>query len=74
MYCLPEARGTGIARELLVTALDYAGQYYEKCYLETFGNMTAAHKLYEKYGFHRIVEAMGNTAHYTCDVRYLKEL
>ena len=36
MYCLPEARGTGIAHLLLQTALTYAKEYYRQCYLETF--------------------------------------
>ncbi|MBQ8116705.1 MAG: GNAT family N-acetyltransferase [Lachnospiraceae bacterium] len=73
MYCIPEVRGSGVAKLLMETALTYAAQYYQRCYLETFANMVAAHKLYEKYGFKRIDHALGNTAHFTCDVRYLKE-
>lgn len=30
MYCLPQVRGTGAARELMALCLAYAGQYY-KC-------------------------------------------
>ena len=74
MYCLPEARGTGIAQELLQTALEYAKKYYAKCYLETLPNMKAAQKFYEKHGFVRIYEAVGQTGHFACDVLYIKDL
>ena len=74
MYCIPEARGKGIAHRLIETALGYAEKYYDKCYLETFGNMTAAQKFYEKCRFTRIDKPLGNTGHYGCDVMYIKTL
>lgn len=74
MYCLPEARGTGAAHRLMDLALEYARQYYGRCYLETLENMTAAQRFYEKYGFRRCSEALVQTGHFACDVRYLKEL
>lgn len=74
MYCRKEYRGTGIAHRLMKLALDYAGRYYRSCYLETLENMIAAQKFYEKYGFVRIKDAIGQTGHFACDVRYRKEL
>lgn len=74
MYCVPEFRGTGIAHKLIGTALDHAKKYYDRCYLETFGNMIAAQKFYKKYGFTRIDKPLGNTGHYVCDVFYIKRL
>lgn len=74
MYCIPEARGTGIAHKLINIALDYAKKYYKQCYLETLTNMVAAQKFYEKYGFIRIYEPIIKTEHFACDVRYLKDL
>ena len=74
MYCIPEFRGTGIAHKLIETALEHAKKYFDRCYLETFGNMTAAQKFYEKYGFTRLDKPLGNTGHYACDVRYIKNL
>ena len=74
MYCLPEARGTGIAHELMKMALEYGAQYYSKCYLETLENMVAAQKFYEKYRFERIYEPLVKTEHFACDVRYVKNL
>lgn len=74
MYCLPEARGTGAAQQLMARALEYARQYYGRCYLETLENMTAAQRFYEKHGFRRCSEPLVQTGHFACDVRYLKEL
>lgn len=74
MYCLPEARGNGTAHQLMRTALEFAGEHYDRCYLETLENMTAAQRFYEKWGFERIQEALVKTEHFACDVRYLKKL
>ena len=74
MYCLPEARGTGISHTLMDAALGYAKRYYKKCYLETLPNMIAAQRFYEKYGFVRTDKPLGDTGHFECDVRYIKEL
>lgn len=74
MYCLKEARGTGIAHELMQTALAYAKIYYKRCYLETLSNMTAANKFYQKYGFQRLDRPFGNTEHYACDVWYIRDI
>ena len=74
MYCLPEARGTGVAHELIQIALEYAQKYYNRCYLETLDNMIAAQKFYEKYGFERVKEPVVKTEHFACDVRYIKNL
>ena len=74
MYCLREARGTGIAHVLMQKALEYARKYYKRCYLETLPNMTAAQRFYEKYGFVRIFYTVGKTEHFACDVRYIKDI
>lgn len=74
MYCIPEARGTGVAHELIKIALAQAAKFYGLCYLETFGNMLAAQKFYAKYGFSRIDKPLGNTGHYGCDVMLIKQL
>lgn len=74
MYCLPEARGTGLSHKLIETALSYAKIYYKKCFLETLENMVAAQKFYEKYGFERIYRQPVKTDHFSCNVRYIKDL
>lgn len=72
MYCLPHARGTGLAHELITIALDYAKKYYSRCYLETCDNMIAAQKFYEKHGFFRVDKPVIETEHFACEVKYLK--
>ena len=74
MYCLPQIRGTGLSHKLMDVALNYAKQYYKKCYLETLPNMIGAQKFYEKYGFVRIYEPVIKTDHFACDVLYIKDL
>lgn len=74
MYCIPEVRSTGVSHKLIEVALDHAKKHFDRCYLETFGNMIAAQKFYEKYGFTRIDKPLGNTGHYACDVLYIKNL
>ena len=74
MYCLPNARGTGLSHKLMNIALEYAKKYYSRCYLETLENMVAAQKFYEKYGFERIYEPLVKTEHFACDVRYIKNI
>ena len=74
MYCYKEVRGTGIAHELMKIALQYAKQYYDKCYLETLSNMIAANKFYLKYGFQKLDKPYVQTEHYACDVWYIRKL
>lgn len=74
MYCLPNARGTGLANRLMGNALKYAAGRYERIYLETLQNMIAAQRFYEKHGFERVDKPLGNTGHHSCDVCYLKAL
>ena len=73
LYCVPAVRGTGAAQRLMEVAMDFAKRRYRACYLETFASMYAARRFYEKYGFHRVDRPLGNTGHYSCDVRYLLE-
>lgn len=73
MYCVPEARGKGAARELLTTALAFARTEYTSCYLETLDNMTAAQRFYEKNGFARTEMQYGETGHFACRAKYLLE-
>ena len=74
MYCLPQARGTGLAHELMTLALEFARSYYTHCYLETLDNMTAAQRFYEKHDFVRTNKAPVRTAHFACEVKYIKHL
>ena len=74
MYCLPQARGTGVAHRLMQTALAFAARHYRKCYLETFHTMAAANRFYQKYEFRQLEAPYLPTAHYACDIWYLRDL
>jgi len=73
MYFLPALRGTGTGVRLLELCLERAGLYgYRQCYLETMAGMEQARKLYEKYGFKYLEEAMGCTGHTSCGTRMVR--
>lgn len=75
MYFLPEARRKGFGQAVLNACLLAAKEHgYKFCYLETFNTMTGAMTLYERNGFKRIPDALGNTGHFACDIFYLREL
>ncbi|WP_203293056.1 GNAT family N-acetyltransferase [Luteirhabdus pelagi] len=75
MYYLPEARNRGIGTTMIKRCLVKARELgYEKCYLETMPNMTAAQKLYAKNGFEYLDGPMGNTGHHACQVQMLLQL
>lgn len=75
MYLAKEARGKGIAQELMHKCLEFAKQVgYDKCYIETLPFMKDAQKLYVKSGFTYIDAPMGSTGHNTCDIFMIKDL
>ena len=75
MYFLPELRGRGAGDALMRRCLEAAVTLgYRQCYLETLTGMDAAQKLYERFGFARIGQAMGNTGHFGCNRFYLLDL
>lgn len=75
MYLAKEARGKGIAQELMRNCLEFAKQEgYNKCYIETLPFMKDAQKLYVKSGFTYIDAPMGSTGHNACDVFMIKDL
>ncbi|MNR61019.1 Acetyltransferase (GNAT) family protein [compost metagenome] len=74
MYLSGKTRGSGIAAELLQTALDFAGQHYQQCYLETLQTMGAANRFYQKHGFTLLAEPLAGSEHFACDAWYIKDL
>ncbi|MEC5142783.1 GNAT family N-acetyltransferase [Chitinophaga sp. 212800010-3] len=75
MYLLPEARGKGLAGQLISMCLDFARQRgYTHCYLETMPELIRARKVYEQFGFRYLTGPMGNTGHFGCDSWMLKDL
>jgi DNA-binding MarR family transcriptional regulator/L-amino acid N-acyltransferase YncA len=57
-YLEAEARGHGLARQMVETLLGFARQAgYRRIVLSTYANLTAARKLYEKFGFVRTAQS-----------------
>jgi putative acetyltransferase len=75
MYLLPEIRGKGIGKSLLTNCIEFAKREgYTKMYLETMNELKQAVSMYEKTGFVLLSGAMGNTGHFACTIRMIKEL
>ncbi|WP_353477936.1 bifunctional histidine phosphatase family protein/GNAT family N-acetyltransferase [Halobacillus sp. ACCC02827] len=74
LYVKPEAQGRGTAKALMETALDYAARHYEYCYLETVEKLEAANRLYRKFGFSLLEEALAGSGHGAMDSWYKKKL
>lgn len=75
MYLLKEARGKGIANDLMQKCLDYAkAAGYELAYLETFDSMLTAQKLYKRFGFEYTDRPLGDTGHFSCNTHMTKLL
>lgn len=75
MYFLPEARGQGMGKRVLMKCLEEAKTLnFTYCYLETFHTMKQAMKLYEHMGFKKISGPKGSTGHFGCNTFYQIEL
>ncbi len=75
MFFLPDARGIGLGRRLLLLLMDEARKRdYQKCYLETLDRMWQANELYRKNGFELLEKPLGKTGHCSCDRWYLLDL
>ncbi len=73
MYLLPDYRGRGLGQTLMQQLLDAAHHWqYQGCYLETFTTMTGAMRLYERCGFQRLAQPLGNSGHNSCDRFYCR--
>ncbi len=74
LYLSPKAQGLGISKQLMETALSFAADHYEKCYLETMHELKIACLLYEKFGFTLLKQPLPDSEHSTMDAWYIKDL
>ena len=75
MYLLPSARGKGIGLRLLQHVMATALQSgYSQMYIETMPELQRAIQLYEKAGFRRLTQPMGDSGHFGCDIWMLRDL
>lgn len=75
MYLLPQARGMGLGRQLILKCIDFAREAgYKNIYIETMPELKQALRIYEKSGFRFLDHPLGNTGHFGCELWMLKEL
>jgi putative acetyltransferase len=74
-YLLPQARGKGIGKQLMLLCFQSAKEFgYKKIYLESFPSFSAAIGMYEKLGFTRLSKPLGNSGHTACNVWMIKDI
>lgn len=75
MYLLPQARGRGLGKALIEKCISFARQkVYTHMYLETMPELQAAVKVYEMLGFALLPHALGNTGHFACTIRMIRDI
>ncbi|MCG1022749.1 GNAT family N-acetyltransferase [Sutcliffiella horikoshii] len=74
LYVRTNVQGLGIGKKLMETALSFASQHYDKCYLETTKELKTACVLYDKFGFTLLQEPLPGSEHSAMDAWYLKQL
>jgi putative acetyltransferase len=75
MYLKKEARGQGLGFKLIAQCIQLAKSLgYNKIYLETMPELKKAVEVYEKFGFKKLTQPMGNSGHCGCDIWMMKEL
>jgi len=75
LYLNKSARGTGLGKQLLLQSMQWAKQNgYLQVYLESMPELSKAVSIYEKVGFEKLKNALGNSGHDGCDIWMLKKL
>jgi putative acetyltransferase len=74
-YLSAESRKKGIGKALLAKNIESARLFGStKLYLESLPQFSDAIKLYEKQGFHKLDEPLGESGHSTCNIWMKKDL
>lgn len=75
MYLLPEARGHGLGKTLILKCIEEARKKgFKRIYLETMAELEKAVKAYEKLGFALLDAPLGNSGHHSCELWMVKEI
>jgi putative acetyltransferase len=75
MYLLKNVRGLGLGKMLIEKCMETAVELgYTKMYLETLPELKNAVYLYEKMGFERLKNPLGNSGHTSCDIWMLRDI
>ena len=75
LYVHKSARGTGTGKKLMEQSLEWAKKNgYSQVYLESMPELSKAVSIYEKQGFTKLGNPLGNSGHDGCDIWMLKTL
>jgi putative acetyltransferase len=74
-YLSAPYRGKGLGRGLMEKCFESAREIgFRHLYLETLPELGKAVGMYEKAGFRYLSGPLGNSGHFACNIRMLKEL
>jgi putative acetyltransferase len=75
MYLSKNVRGLGLGKKMIEKCMETAVELgYTKMYLETLPELKNAVYLYEKMGFQRLQNPLGNSGHTGCDIWMLRNI
>lgn len=75
LYLLPETRGKGFGRELMLKSMEFASSFgYSHLYLETMPELDGAIDLYHSLGYEEISGPLGESGHFACEIRMVVPL
>lgn len=75
LYLYPAARGRGLGKAIMQKCFEKAKALgYRNIYLESMPELNQAVSLYERLGFEKLCNAMGNSGHFGCDIWMVKKL
>lgn len=75
LYLSPNARGKGFANMIMNNCFKKAIDFgYQNIYLESMPELSNAVSLYERMGFEKLYNSLGNSGHFGCDIWMVKKL
>ncbi len=75
MYLLPEARGLGIGKNLILRCIKFAKNKGDhSIYLETLPELNIAVEVYRHMGFKNLPAPLGDSKHSGCSLWMIKEI
>ena len=75
LYLNASARGTGLGKQLMERSMQWAKENgYTQVYLESMPELSKAVSIYEKQGFAKLCNPLGNSGHDGCDIWMIRPL
>jgi len=74
-YITKEARGKGLGRQLMQKSIETALSFgYTQIYIESLPEFSTAVAIYERQGFVKLENPLGNSGHNGCNIWMIKDL